>query len=229
MKVKKSPKANLETKKMTWHLMGYVIVLSLMFVAFEWSERDKKIDLSGQVQDIVAEEEMIPITEQQATPPPPPPPQEVQKVEEVLKIVENDVQVEATEIASSEDNNTAVEIKEVAAPVVVEEVVEEEIFQVVEEMPSFPGGMGELMKFLGNNIKYPAVAQENGIQGRVIIQFVVEKDGSVANPVVVKGVDPALDKEALRVVKSMPKWTPGKQRGKAVRVKYTVPVTFRLQ
>lgn len=229
MKVKKSPKANLETKKMTWHLMGYVIVLSLMFVAFEWSERDKKIDLSGQVQDIVAEEEMIPITEQQATPPPPPPPQEVQKVEEVLKIVENDVQVEATEIASSEDDNTAVEIKEVAAPVVVEEVVEEEIFQVVEEMPSFPGGMGELMKFLGNNIKYPAVAQENGIQGRVIIQFVVEKDGSVANPVVVKGVDPALDKEALRVVKSMPKWTPGKQRGKAVRVKYTVPVTFRLQ
>ncbi len=229
MKVKKSPKANLETKKMTWHLMGYVIVLSLMFVAFEWSERDKKIDLSGQVQDIVAEEEMIPITEQQATPPPPPPPQEVQKVEEVLKIVENDVQVEATEIASSEDDNTAVEIKEVAAPVVVEEVVEEEIFQVVEEMPSFPGGMGELMKFLGNNIKYPAVAQENGIQGRVIIQFVVEKDGSVANPVVVKGVDPALDKEALRVVKSMPNWTPGKQRGKAVRVKYTVPVTFRLQ
>ena len=96
-------------------------------------------------------------------------------------------------------------------------------------MPSFPGGMGELMKFLGNNIKYPAVAQENGIQGRVIIQFVIEKDGSVANPVVVKGVDPALDKEALRVVKSMPKWTPGKQRGKAVRVKYTVPVTFRLQ
>lgn len=229
MKVKKSPKANLETKKMTWHLMGYVIVLSLMFVAFEWSERDKKIDLSGQVQDIVAEEEMIPITEQQATPPPPPPPQEVQKVEEVLRIVENDVQVEATEIASSEDDNTAVEIKEVAAPVVVEEVVEEEIFQVVEEMPSFPGGMGELMKFLGNNIKYPAVAQENGIQGRVIIQFVVEKDGSVANPVVVKGVDPALDKEALRVVKSMPNWTPGKQRGKAVRVKYTVPVTFRLQ
>lgn len=209
--------------------MGYVIVLSLMFVAFEWSERDKKIDMSGQVQDIVAEEEMIPITEQQTTPPPPPPPQEVQKVEEVLKIVENDVQVEETQIMSSEDDNTAVEIKEVAAPVVVEEVVEEEIFQVVEEMPEFPGGMGELMKFLGNNIKYPAVAQENGIQGRVIIQFVVEKDGSVANPVVAKGVDPALDKEALRVVKAMPKWKPGKQRGKAVRVKYTVPVTFRLQ
>lgn len=229
MKVKKSPKANLETKKMTWQLMGYVIVLSLMFVAFEWSERDKQIDMSGQVQDIVAEEEMIPITEQQTTPPPPPPPQEVQKVEEVLKIVENDVQVEDAQIMSSEDDNTAVEIKTVAPPPVEEEVKEEEIFQVVEEMPEFPGGMAELMKFLGNNIKYPAVAQENGIQGRVIIQFVVEKDGSVANPVVAKGVDPALDKEALRVVKSMPKWKPGKQRGKAVRVKYTVPVTFRLQ
>lgn len=229
MKVKKSPKANLETKKLTWRLLGFVAVLALMFVAFEWSTYDKKIDTSGQVQDIVAEEEIIPITEQQTTPPPPPPEPEVQKVEEVLKIVEDDVEVADVQLASSEDTNEAVEIKEVAPVVVEEEVVEEEIFQVVEEMPSFPGGMGELMKYLGNNIKYPPVAQENGIQGRVIIQFVVEKDGSVANPQVVKGVDPSLDKEALRVVKSMPKWNPGKQRGKAVRVKYTVPVTFRLQ
>lgn len=229
MKVKKSPKANLETKKLTWRLLGFVAVLALMFVAFEWSQRDKKIDLTGQVQDIIAEEEIIPITEQQATPPPPPPEPEVQKVEEVLKIVEDDVEVADVQLASSEDTNEAVEIKEVAPVVIEEEVVEEEIFQVVEEMPSFPGGMGELMKYLGSNIKYPPVAQENGIQGRVIIQFVVEKDGSVANPQVVKGVDPSLDKEALRVVKAMPKWNPGKQRGKAVRVKYTVPVTFRLQ
>lgn len=229
MKVKKSPKANLETKKLTWRLLGFVAVLALMFVSFEWSTYDKKIDTSGQVQDIIAEEEIIPITEQQTTPPPPPPEPEVQKVEEVLKIVEDDVEVADVQLASSEDTNEAVEIKEVAPVVVEEEVVEEEIFQVVEEMPSFPGGMGELMKYLGSNIKYPPVAQENGIQGRVIIQFVVEKDGSVANPQVVKGVDPSLDKEALRVVKSMPKWNPGKQRGKAVRVKYTVPVTFRLQ
>ena len=100
---------------------------------------------------------------------------------------------------------------------------------VVEQMPEFPGGMAELMKFLSKNIKYPTIAQENGIQGRVIVQFVVNQDGSIVDPVVMRSVDPYLDKEALRVISSMPKWKPGMQRGKAVRVKYTVPVTFRLQ
>lgn len=109
------------------------------------------------------------------------------------------------------------------------EVEVKEIFQVVEEMPEFPGGMGECMKFLNKNIKYPAAAQEKGVQGRVIIQFVITKEGDIVNPNVVRGVDPTLDAEALRVIKMMPKWKPGKQRGQAVNVKYTVPVTFRLQ
>ena len=106
---------------------------------------------------------------------------------------------------------------------------EQQIFQVVEEMPEFPGGMAECMKFLGKNIKYPTISQENGVQGRVIVQFVVNRDGSIVDAVVARGVDPYLDKEALRVVSMMPKWKPGKQRGKAVRVKYTLPVMFRLQ
>ena len=107
--------------------------------------------------------------------------------------------------------------------------VSNKVFDVVEEMPSFPGGQGALMSFLSSNIKYPVVAQENGVQGRVIVGFVVERDGSITDVKVMRSVDPSLDREAQRVVKSMPKWKPGKQNGSAVRVKYTVPVVFRLQ
>ena len=116
-------------------------------------------------------------------------------------------------------------------PAVVEEEEEsaQQIFTVVEEMPKFPGGDAELLKFIAKSIKYPVIAQENGIQGRVICAFVVNRDGSVVDAEVLRGVDPSLDKEALRVIGTMPKWTPGKQRGKPVRVKYTVPITFRLQ
>ena len=106
---------------------------------------------------------------------------------------------------------------------------ETKVFDVVEQMPTFPGGQSALLQYLSSNIKYPVVAEENGVQGRVIVTFVVEKDGSITDVRVVKSVDPSLDKEAQRVVKSMPKWIPGKQNGAAVRVKYTVPVTFRLQ
>ena len=102
------------------------------------------------------------------------------------------------------------------------------VFQVVEEMPEFPGGMGECLKFLGKNIKYPVEAQKAGVQGKVIVQFVVEKDGNIANPKVVRSIDPDLDGEAIRVISIMPKWKPGMQKGQPVRVKYTVPVTFRL-
>ena len=107
--------------------------------------------------------------------------------------------------------------------------VSNKVFDVVEEMPSFPGGQGALMSFLSSNIKYPVVAQENGVQGRVIVSFVVERDGSISDVKVARSVDPSLDREAQRVVKSMPRWKPGKQNGSAVRVKYTVPVVFRLQ
>ena len=107
--------------------------------------------------------------------------------------------------------------------------VSTKVFDVVEEMPSFPGGNGALMSYLNSNTKYPVVAQENGVQGRVIISFVVERDGSISDVKVARSVDPSLDREAQRVVKSMPRWTPGKQNGQTVRVKYTVPVVFRLQ
>lgn len=228
MEIKKSPKADLESKKTTGVLIGLVLILAAMFVAFEWTKPDAAITADSGIQEVAFEEEMVPITEQEEPKQAPPPP-EAPKVEEVLQIADNDANVEETTIQSNEDKGEAVEIKYVPAVVEEEEVEEQQIFQVVEEMPEFPGGMAECMKFLAKNIKYPTIAQENGVQGRVIVQFVVNKDGTIVDPVVVRSVDPYLDKEALRVIKAMPKWKPGKQRGKAVRVKYTVPVTFRLQ
>ena len=229
MEIKKTPKADLENKKSTWLLVGYVIVLAFMFIAFEWTKRDIKIDTSQAITDLVFEEEIIPITEQpeQAAPPPPPaaPP-----IAETLTIVEDDADVEETTIATSEETNQAVEIKYVPVAVEEEEPEEQTIFEVVEQMPEFPnGGMAGLMRYLSKNIKYPTIAQENGTQGRVTVQFVVNRDGSIVDAKVLRGVDPYLDKEALRVINTMPKWKPGMQRGKPVRVKFTVPVMFRLQ
>lgn len=229
MEIKKSPKADLESKRTTGLLIGFVLVLAAMFVAFEWTERDKRIVTDTGITEPIFEEEMIPITEQEEKQPETPPPPEAPKMEEVLQIADNDANVEESTISSSEENNQAVEIKYVPVEVEEEEPEEQQIFQVVEEMPEFPGGMAECLKFISKNIKYPTIAQENGIQGRVIIQFVVNQDGSIVDPVVMRTVDPYLDKEALRVIQMMPKWKPGKQRGKPVRVKYTVPVTFKLQ
>ncbi len=228
MEVKKSPKADLEGKKSTGLLIGYVLALAVMFIAFEWSERDKVINTDTGLTEVVFEEEMIPITEQEEQKAPPPPP-EAPKAEEIIEIAENDADVEETTIQASDETDKAVEVKYVPVEVEEEEVEEQQIFQVVEEMPEFPGGMTECMKWLNKNMKYPTISQENGVQGRVIVQFVVNQDGSIVDATVARGVDPYLDKEALRVVGLMPKWKPGKQRGKAVRVKYTLPVMFRLQ
>ncbi|KAA6352068.1 hypothetical protein EZS27_000590 [termite gut metagenome] len=228
MEIKKSPKADLEGKKFTWLLIGYVIVLAIMFVAFEWTEYDIKVDTSNLVNDVIFEEEIIPITQpDQAIAPPP---AEIPKEIEVLNIVDDNAHVTETTLASSEDTGGKVEVKYIAPSTIGEEEPEEQvIFEVVENMPEFPGGMSELMQYFSKNIKYPTIAQENGTQGRVIVQFVVNRDGSIVDPLVVRSVDPYLDKEALRVIMAMPKWKPGMQRGKSVRVKFTVPVQFRLQ
>ena len=228
MEVKKSPKADLENKKTSNLLVGVILTLAVLVIGFEWSEREVKVVTDSGITEIVFEEEMIPITEQEPPKQAPPPP-EAPKMEEIIEIVEDDADVEESTIEASDDITAAVEVKYTAVEVEEEEVEEQQIFQVVEEMPEFPGGMGECMKFLGKNIKYPQISQENGVQGRVIVQFVVNQDGSIVDPQVVRGVDPYLDKEALRVISMMPKWKPGKQRGKAVRVKFTVPVMFRLQ
>jgi protein TonB len=216
----------LEKDKLIYVMMGLVFNFSLVYVALEWTEREvTKYEVTDT--EFLFEEEVEIQQTSQETPPPPPPPA-VQEVE-VLNVVEDNVETESIEVNTEDDKETEVVI---AAPVEapVEEEEEEVVFVVVETMPEFPGGQQALFKYLSENVKYPVIAQENGIQGRVICQFVVNRDGSIVDVEVVRsGGDPSLDKEAIRVIKSMPKWKPGKQRGKAVRVKYTVPVNFKLQ
>jgi protein TonB len=231
MEIKKTKRADLESSKTPGFLMGLVIGCAVLFVGFEWGTRNVQVTADSGIAEIITEED-IEITRPEDTPPPPPPPP-APVVTEVLNVVEDNVELEQQEIISSEDNQMVAQVQTYVAPAVAVQEEEEEssqpIFTVVEEMPEFPGGANELLRFLNSSIKYPVIAQENGIQGRVICAFVVNRDGSVVDAEVVRGVDPSLDKEALRVVNTMPKWAPGKQRGKPVRVKFTVPITFRLQ
>lgn len=228
MNAKKSPNATLEDKKFMYLLMGLVMVLSLFYIGLEWTKSEVTI-YEGDLTSQLVEEEIEIIQTAQELPPPPPPP--APEIVEILNVVENDVQVAEVEINTEDDKNKAVDMTPPATTIGTGIVEEEDnvVFQVVETMPSFPGGDAALFKFLNDNIKYPVIAQENGIQGRVICQFVVNRDGSIVDVEVVRSVDPSLDKEAIRVIKAMPNWAPGKQRGKAVRVKYTLPVNFRLQ
>jgi periplasmic protein TonB len=227
MDPKKSPKADLESKRIIFTEIGLIIGLALMLVAFEWKTYDKTTVevIQRQAEDVT--EEIIPITEQKIKPPPPAPVQQVVKI----NIVEDDVQVDDDiNIDVEADQNT--EVQEYVAPVKVEEeesAEEAQIFMVVESMPEYPGGEPALYQFLSENIKYPQMAKESGIQGRVFVTFVVERDGRVTDVRVLRGIGGGCDEEAIRVVQSMPKWTPGKQRGKSVRVQYNLPVKFTLQ
>ena len=226
--VKKTSRANLETHRGTFLLMGIVLGIASMFLAFEWSTETVKLDEEVIVQDVLAEEE-IEITRRDATPPPPPPPPEPD-TPEIIEVVEEEVETRF-EINVEDDQSTRQAQAYVPPPPPKprEEEVTEEIFMVVEEQPEYPGGQAAMMRFLSDNIRYPVIAQENGIQGRVICNFVVERDGSITDVQVVRGVDPSLDREAVRVIQQMPRWSPGKQRGQAVRVRFTLPVVFRLQ
>jgi protein TonB len=226
MEEKKSPKANLENKKVMFTQIGLIISLLIAWMAFEHKSYDKReIDPSLLRQTEVVEEEMVEITKQEE---PKPQPVEVPKQTTQLEIVEDDVEVEDIEINAEVDQTEVIE-DYVPVEVVEEDVVEQEIFQIVEEMPAYPGGDQKLMEFIAKGIKYPQIARETGIQGRVFVGFVVEPDGSVSNVKVLRGIGGGCDEEAMRVVKSMPKWKPGKQRGKAVRVSYMLPVNFKLQ
>ena len=228
MEIKKSPKANLEDKRLTFIFMGLIVALAILYTAFEWTQREITVHEADNEDFLIEEEIQIDQTFQEETPPPPPEPEEVPDVIEEIKIVEDDVKTEEFKI-STEDTKEAVEIKQVVIEEEEEEEEIEEVFLVVEEQPEFPGGMAKLMKYFSDNVRYPVVAAENGIQGRVICQFTVWRDGSIRDIVVVRGVDKSLDKEAVRLIENMPKWKPGKQRGKEVSCKFTVPVSFRLQ
>lgn len=229
MEIKKSPKADLENKKSIFMQIGLVIALALVLVAFEWASSDATKSDQYAISEDAGEEEIMPITTQEVKPvlPPPPPPQ----VMDVLNIVEDNANVDdELVLADTEsDQNTQVEY---VAPIEVEkeeEVEEAAVFFIVEDMPLFPGGPAELNKYIAQSVKYPVIAQENGIQGRVYISFVVNAKGKIENVKVARGVDASLDKEAVRVVEAMPDWKPGRQGNKAVKVSFTIPVNFVLQ
>jgi len=216
MEPKKNPEVNLERKRGLFLQIGLVIALLIVLGAFEYKSYEKVEYNLGSLNLDDLEEEIIPITKQELKPPPPPPPPP-----EVIEIVEDEVEIEnEIEIEDTEsDEDEAIEI---------EEEDDEEFFMVVENMPEFPGGDLGLMKYIQKNIKYPAIAKEYNITGKVYVSFIVDKTGSVINVKVVRGVDKNLDAEAVRVIKSLPKYKPGKQRGKAVRVMFTVPINFTL-
>ncbi|HKJ42423.1 MAG TPA: energy transducer TonB [Sunxiuqinia sp.] len=231
MEIKKYPYCDLDRYRNIIIEIGFVLALGICLLAFEMKTGVQRAEIQGTVVTEEVESEIIPITRQQeAKPPEPPPPP---KVVEVLNIVSDDVEIkDELEIMDTEaDDQTAIDVTPV--PQNYQQVEEEEeaapVFYIVEEMPEFPGGELALRQFLANAIKYPVIAQENGIQGKVYVSFVVGMDGRVSDARVVRGVDPSLDKEALRVVNSLPVWKPGKQRGKPVRVAFSVPINFVLQ
>jgi len=232
MEIKKDPKLNPESRKSTYLLTGLVGALAILFIGLEWASTTRRASSIAARNDVAEEEEEIVMTVQNNTPPPPPPPPMPDVIEQ-LTVVDDDVEIEEVEMQSLEDDaNTLVEVVDLSAdsgPSEDEEAEANQIFTVVEQQPEFPGGEAALMQFIKKNLKYPAFAAENGIQGRVTLSFTVEKDGSIANIEVMRSPAEELSKEAIRVVSSMPKWKPGKQRGKPVRVKYVLPVTFRLQ
>lgn len=229
--IKKSDKANLEKNISLYFLMGTVVALSLIFVAFEWGNREIKVS-DAQSDQVIEEIEDIQITPQDENTPPPPPPEQPVVVEQI-QVVEDNVKVADVEITSVDDAFD--KLQNTFTPPAPdqrgrEEVVEDnQIFEFLEEMPEFPGGQAAMMKWLGENVKYPAIATENNIQGRVMVSFVVERDGSVSNVKILRGVDPSLDKEAIRLINAMPKWKPGMQTGKPVRARFNIPVTFKLR
>lgn len=227
MELKKSPKADLEDKKGLFLEVGLVIALIIALVAFNVKSYDAE-EVEFTQRTAVDELEDVIIQTAEDTPPPPEP--EQPEVATELVVVENDAEI-TNELGIVDMGDNADKAQEEFVPVEIEEEVvveEEEIFQVVEEEPEFPGGMEALYKYLGESIKYPQLAKENNIEGKVYVTFVVEKDGSIANPRILRDIGGGCGNEAIRVVKAMPKWKAGKQRGKNVRVQFNLPVSFKL-
>ena len=229
MEVKKSPKASLENKRFLFVEIGFVVALLATLGAFEWTSKEKKSSLLEAENAELIEEEIIPIT--QDTPPPPPEAPKIPILSDQIDIVDDDMTVDDNIMNLEDSDNLGVEIMDYVEEV-KEEVVEEEAipFQLVEEKPKFQGGDANAFSaWVAKNLQYPEIAKENGVQGRVMLQFTVNPNGTVSNVKVLRGVDPSLDKEAVRVVSASPKWTPGRQRDRAVKVTYTFPVIFQLR
>ena len=223
MELKKKPEADLQRKSGLFLSIGLVVSLAIVTMAFEWKSYDDRdlMDL-GNVNDEFEDVMEIPPTEQ----PPPPPPKvqqpeiiEVPDEEEIEDEIEIDLDVEITE---------ETQIEEMVFEEAPEEEVADEIFTVVEDQPTPKGGIQAFYEYVSKNMKYPAQARRMGVEGRVFVQFVVDKDGTITDVKAVKGIGAGCDEEAVRVLQNAPKWNPGKQRGRSVRVRMVLPITFQL-
>lgn len=234
MELKKNPKADLSKRSGLFFVIGLAVVMLIVWQALEYKKYDKvkQYDTSMDVDDLLDEE--VPMTEQIKTPPPPPPP----AAPEVIEIVEDEEEVEETVIESTETSQEE-EVIEVEDVAVEEEFEDVEVpFSVIEDVPVFPGCEKEsdkkkcfnsmMQKHIRKHFRYPEIAQEMGIQGRVSVMFTIQKDGSIGN-IRMRGPDKNLEKEAMRIINKLPKMTPGKQRGRAVKVPFAIPITFKLQ
>lgn len=229
MEIKKAPKADLENKKTIFMEVGFVIALAVLLFAFEWKTSTKEVNPFIITTEEMMEEEIIPVTQQMKSLPPPPLP--APKLTDLMQIVDNDQSIEddlEIEDAESEEvnDNTNTDASNFG-DYDTEAGDSDEPFIIVETQPSFPGG--NPLVWIGKHINYPQIAMENGISGRVSVTFVIERDGRITDVRVLRGVESSIDKEAVRVVSSMPKWNPGKQRGKPVRVRFNLPINFTLK
>ncbi|MBR3435933.1 MAG: energy transducer TonB [Bacteroidales bacterium] len=228
MEAKKTPRADLENRRGLFLEIGLAVILAAALVAFNIKSYDKEVkEVSTRTADVEIDADIIQTAEDT---PPPPPPEEPEVVATELNVVENDAEdIHEVGIINAEAKaDEALEFTRVEVKEEVEEA-EEEVFLVVEEDPEFPGGLDALSKFIADNIKYPQLAKENNITGKVFVSFVVEKDGRVGQVKILRDIGGGCGNEAVRVVKMMPRWKPGKQRGKAVRTQFNLPVNFDLQ
>lgn len=229
MKSKKNPEASLEWRRGSFFAVGLLFILAAVLVMFEYRSYDREIVESMKTLKInMIEEEVVPIS--QETPPPPPEPPQVSTQ---IKVVSDEVEIKEelviADLELDEESEINYVVPDLSAIESEEEFEEEEIFTIVEKMPEFPGGMRALFTYLGSELKYPAMAKDAHIQGKVYVTFVVDKDGSITNVKVLRGIGGGCDEEAVKVVEGMPKWEPGKQRNKAVRVQYNLPINFILK
>ena len=226
MEIKKNPKADLKNKRGLLLEIGLVVSLLLVIVAFSYTPKEKRVEKID-LQTAIVEEQIVEITRQDQKPPEPPKKVEVKVIVDLLQVVTNDTKI-TTEVDFTEFDDDVEIVQQVA---VKEEVIEDDQpFLIAETMPSFQGGdLNTFRAWVQQNVKFPQIALENGIQGRVVLSFVIEKDGRLTNIQVLQTPDRSLSEEAIRVLSKSPKWSPGKQRNQVVRVKYTLPVDFRVQ
>lgn len=223
MEPRKYPEADIRKKTDIYFMVGLTVALGLTYAAFSFTTSDQVDNSMMVVEQLEEVEEMTDITRQEQPPPPPPPPPQT------IEVIEDDSEVEEAEIEDTEiDQETVIEPIVQEQVEVVEQTKEQEVFMVVEDMPEFPGGEAKMFKYIAENVEYPPLARENNIQGRVTVQFVVDENGKIIDAKVLKGIGWGCDEAALKVVNSMPRWKPGKQRNKAVRVRFVIPIRFVL-